>query len=139
MRNERKAFNVERNVNIMSSSIIWKSFEQRVIIRPIGVRSKNDNGNRSRLWRNRENKVRDAFTLVSNIMYVPRNSKTTRKSMLFITQNKEWTNLLCISHEFNTLKYAQYGINSKTSNLSCRFCSIHVRWCFSLRLIRPFW
>jgi hypothetical protein len=39
------ALNVDRNVNMISSSIISKSFEKRFSIRPIGVCSKNDNGN----------------------------------------------------------------------------------------------
>jgi len=73
------ALSVERNVNIISLSIISKSFQQRYITWLIDVCSKNDNDNRNKLNRNLLNNLREAFILVLNIKYVPENSNRTAK------------------------------------------------------------
>ncbi len=83
MTNASIALSVERNVNIISLSIISKSFEQRFIIWPNGVCSKKDNDNRNKLSRNLLNILRDAFILVSNMRYVPMNSNRTTKGLYY--------------------------------------------------------
>ncbi len=81
--NANIALTVERNVNIISLSIISKSYEQRFIIRPIGVCSKKVNGNRNKFTRKLLNNLRDAFILIVNIIYVLMNSNRTIKLFFY--------------------------------------------------------
>ena len=137
----RRALRVDRKVNIMSSSIRSKSNEQRLMIRPIGVRSKNDKGNRRREERNRWNNLREPLILVSNIRYVPRNSKITRTTgendeQARRNRKKEETSMSPWGGCF-TLTETKYRVDRQTIDATSRCRSSVIGHRVSLWLISP--